>query len=474
MNTAHSAAAHSTAAHSTDTAVAASRPPTPAAAHNNNSSGSGGGAAGGGSRPARRRRGFRPEVLTKLQAARLWVIHNRPYYCRALLACPLIPAEGSPTMSIAMDHRWRIYINEDFVEALTVEEVAATLIHEVNHALRGHGERGRRTASDALEPWWRMACELEINDDLHNDGLSLNGWMLPEMFDLEDGHTAEQYYGLLLDQAAAIDPAAIYDVPDCGPVCSGHHPHNNPTNGDSNDSVDVGVGELQGWLLRQAVAKAIVADAAGDDDWVVPAGLRAWAHDTAASSKTNWRQILARALRQSRHTTAGAADYTWSRPPRRHNPHDDIIRPGLAAPNGDITVVLDTSGSMSPSDHARAFTEIDAVLKKVVPGEAIRVLSVDDEVHTDQQVVQTRQITPTGGRGTDMSAGIETAAQRTPAAIIVITDGYTPWPPNPPPGARNVIAALTNTGCIDLVPGWIQPIDISDPDPDPDPDAYYR
>ena len=479
-----------TAGPSTDTADddstdAASRPPTPKAAHNNSNGnrGGGGGGGGGGSVPARRRRGFRPAVLTKLQAARLWIIHNRPYYCRALLACPLIPAEGSPSMSIAMDHRWRIYINEDFVETLTVEETATTLIHEVNHALRGHGERGRRTAPDALDSWWRMACELEINDDLHNDGLSLDGWMLPEMFDLDAGHTAETYFVLLLGQAAAIDPAAIDDVPDCGPVCSGHSTHNTANGGSDtagdgldgdSDGVGVGVGELQGWLLRQAVAKAIVADAARGDKWVVPAGLRAWAHDTAASSRTNWRQILARVLRQSRHTTAGGADYTWGRPPRRHDPHDDIIRPGLAAPTGDITVVLDTSGSMSGADHARAFAEVDAVLKKVVPGEAIRVLSVDDEVHTDQRVVQSRQIVPVGGRGTDMCAGITAAAQRTPAAIIVITDGYTPWPRNPLPGARNVIAALTSTGRVDQVPGWIQAIDISDPDPDDDCDPYYR
>ena len=147
------------------------------------------------------------------------------------------------------------------------------------------------------------------------------------------------------------------------------------------------------------------------------------------------RQILARRRCARAATAPPAAPTSRGAGPRgATTPHDDIIRPGLAAPTGDITVVLDTSGSMSGADHAKAFTEVDAVLKKVVPGEAIRVLSVDDEVHTDQRVVQTRQITPVGGRGTDMSAGIETAAQRSPAAIIVITDGYTPWPQDPPPG----------------------------------------
>ena len=60
-----------------------------------------------------------------------------------------------------------------------------------------------------------------------------------------------------------------------------------------------------------------------------------------------------------------------------------------------------------------------------------------------------------------MAAGIEAAAEGAPAAIVVITDGYTRWPPAPPPGARCVIAALTQSDMRHQVPGWIQAIDIS-------------
>ena len=407
---------------------------------------------GSSSGAGRRQRGFRRAVETKLQAARLWVMLNRPYYCRALLACPLIPTEARPTMTIAMDHRWRIYINEDYVESLTVEKTASTLIHEINHALRAHAQRGRSTASAELMTYWKAACELEINDDLDADGLDVDNWLLPEEFGLEDSQTAETYYRQLLDQAAALG-----EVPDCGPVCAAHPPHPHIADG---ASVDVdGVGELQRWLICHATAKAIVEDT--DDVWDVPDGLRAWARDTAGS-KVDWRHVLAQALRQSLHTTAGASDYSWSRPSRRHDPSDEVIRPALAAPAADITVVLDTSGSMSAAEHAQAFAEIDAILKKVVAGEAIRVLSVDEEVHQGQRVNHARQITPQGGRGTDMTVGIEAAAKDSPAAIIVITDGYTPWPPDPPAGARCVIAALTDNSCRHEVPGWIQAIDISE------------
>ena len=148
-----------------------------------------------------------------------------------------------------------------------------------------------------------------------------------------------------------------------------------------------------------------------------------------------------------------------------------MIRPGLAAPTAKIAVVLDTSGSMSAAEHAQAFSEIDAIIKKAVPGEAVRVLSVDHRVHSDQRIVQVRQVVPEGGRGTDMCAGIETAAEGSPAAIVVITDGWTPWPLDPLPGARCVIAALTDNRNMHEVPGWIQAIDISD-GIGPDPDNY--
>ena len=61
-----------------------------------------------------------------------------------------------------------------------------------------------------------------------------------------------------------------------------------------------------------------------------------------------------------------------------------------------------------------------------------------------------------------MSVGIEAAAATRPAAIIVITDGFTPWPETRPPGAALTVAALTNTYAVDEVPSWIKAISILD------------
>ena len=60
-----------------------------------------------------------------------------------------------------------------------------------------------------------------------------------------------------------------------------------------------------------------------------------------------------------------------------------------------------------------------------------------------------------------MRVGIEAAVKTRPAAIVVITDGYTPWPATRPPGAPLTIAALTDDWALERVPVWIKAIDVS-------------
>ena len=137
-------------------------------------------------------------------------------------------------------------------------------------------------------------------------------------------------------------------------------------------------------------------------------------------------------LRSSVHHKTGTADYTWQRPSRRQQPQDTVLRPAMTRPVPSVAVVVDTSGSMGEHELDRALTEISAIIATIVPGDSVRVLSVDTIVHTDQQIHNTNQIRLEGAGGTDMAAGIAAAAETKPDAIVVITDGWTPWPqPSP-------------------------------------------
>ena len=400
-------------------------------------------------RPPPRPKQLSPEARRRLQAARLWIAANRHYYSKAVFSCPVVPA--APPARISIDDRWRIYASSEHLESLTVKGAAAELIHVLNHALRDHAQRARNTGVDAVtSPAWNAAADCEINDDLLEDGLLDDSGLLPEDLDLDDYSTAEHYYRQLLDNAIAIEGHA-----ECGSGCHSHH------TAQELDPDAEALSDFDRKLLKRTVAAAVTDHLRARGAGSVPAGLARWAEQTLRP-KVNWRQQLASALRSSVHHKAGAADYTWQRPSRRQQPQDVVLRPAMTRPVPSVTVVVDTSGSMSEDDLDRALTEISAIVATVVPGDSVRVLSVDTAVHTDQQIHNTSQIRLGGAGGTDMAAGIAAAAEGEPDAIVVITDGWTPWPPTRPTGARSVIAALTDDYCMRQVPDWIQAIDMSE------------
>ena len=389
------------------------------------------------------------EAQRRLQAARLWIAANRPYYAKAIFSCPVIPT--APSARVGIDEQWRIYANSEFLESLTVEGVAAELIHVLNHALRDHAQRARNTGVDAMTlPVWNAAADCEINDDLLEDGLLDDSWMLPEDLDMEDYSTAEHYYRDLLDNAVTVEARS-----DCGSGCHSHHvPH-------ELEADEAALSDFDRALLKRVVATAVADHQKHRGAGSVPGGLARWAEQTLRP-KVNWRQQLAAALRSSVHHKAGTADYTWQRPSRRQQPQDVVLRPAMTRPVPSITVVVDTSGSMSEHELDQALTEIRAIIASIVPGDGVRVLSVDTDIHTDQQIHNTNQIRLEGAGGTNMATGIAAAAETKPDAIVVITDGWTPWPQTRSPGARCVIAALTDNDCVDRVPEWIQTIDMSE------------
>lgn len=75
----------------------------------------------------------------RLAAGRAKATDLMPYLADALYAVKAIPSGDLPTLAI--DGRWRMYYNPEFVLTTTVEEVAGAWLHEIGHPLREHGER---------------------------------------------------------------------------------------------------------------------------------------------------------------------------------------------------------------------------------------------------------------------------------------------------------------------------------------------
>jgi predicted metal-dependent peptidase len=386
-------------------------------------------------------------ALPGLAAGRLWAASHFPYLATAVFGAQVIAAAGTGT--VAVDEGWRLRADPEVTADWTAAQLGSTLVHHVCHLLRTHADRARGagvTPGRARD--WVRAADAEINDDLVQAGLDLPGdCVLPHHLGAPPGRLAEQYFQLILEHAAdqaARPDARAGDAPGPGGQRSPGQDCGGGADGQPREGDDDGPGGLSGWqaeLLRRRVAQDVAQHA--QQPGTVPAGLLRWAHDVL-TPKVDWRRLLAAELRRAVADTAGAVDYSYRRPSRRASVAGNVVLPALRRPVPEVAVVCDTSGSMTEDLLAMALTEVEGLLRSLGLARQVRVLACDVAVAPAQRVSSARQVELIGGGGTDMGAGIAAAARLRPrpAVTVVLTDGYTPWPAQPPRGMRVVIGLL--------------------------------
>jgi predicted metal-dependent peptidase len=391
--------------------------------------------------------------LPGLAPARLWAAHRFPYLATAIFGCQVTAAPGIGTVSV--DDRWRLRADPEIVAGWTPAQLGSVLVHHVTHVLRHHAERLRThlPLTDDSRTWIK-AADAEINDDLVPAGLDLPGHpVLPADFGAPDGRLAEEYFSMLhrRDGGGAGERSRFGGWLDCGSGADGQ-----PRLWDEGDG---GLDEWQADLLRRQVAQDVLRHAkeAGN----VPAGLARWASQVLRPT-VDWRRLLAAELRRAVADVAGAVDYSYRRPSRRAAAVPGVVLPALRRPVPEIAVVCDTSGSMSDDLLAAALAEVEGLLAALGLARQLRVLACDTAVGPAQRVSSARQVSLTGGGGTDMGAGIAAAyaLRPRPAVAVVLTDGYTPWPHVAPKGMR-VVAGLLGDNARDAPP-WARAVRIRD------------
>jgi predicted metal-dependent peptidase len=123
-------------------------------------------------------------------------------------------------------------------------------------------------------------------------------------------------------------------------------------------------------------------------------------------------------------------------------------------------MVLDTSGSMSDSMLGQALAEVTGVLRALGVGRRqLKLLCCDAQAYEVQRVRNIGDVALVGGGGTDMGAGLGAALalKPRPDLVIVLTDGFTPWPPAPPAGPRVIVGLMDLGG---RVPPWAESVAI--------------
>ncbi|MBW8485687.1 vWA domain-containing protein [Actinomadura parmotrematis] len=380
---------------------------------------------------------------TKLLAARFKAAGDRPYLASALYSLTVVPTAAVPTMGV--DRYWRCYVSPAFVDATPVEELAGVWIHEVAHLLRDHhGRASRLPAADQRDrARLNLAQDCEINDDLLADRLRLPASrVVPGDFGLPTGRLFEEYL-------AGVPPQP--HPHDCG---SGAHgvpaPWELPGRGGA-----ASVGDVEAAALRRATAEAMRAHERSRG--TLPGGWKRWA-EQVLEPVVDWRRVLAGAVREAVAWAGGAVDYTYRRPSRRTPALRGVVLPSLRRPLPRVAIVIDTSGSMGDDELGAALAEVTGVLREVgVGANRVSVLACDADVQAVSRVTSAGQVELGGGGGTDMRVGIARAlaSRERPQVVIVLTDGFTPWPHEPQ--TCRLIAGLVGEDPPNP-PGWVETV----------------
>lgn len=370
-----------------------------------------------------------------LALARIQVIKLAPYFTTAVTA--LVPVEARWCQTMGVTKTGVLLYNPDWVNTLSVEELAAVYWHEVMHViLDSHGRR-----EDRNPRLWNIAHDIYINDQ-GRSSLSLKfpegGWF-PEKIGAASNLTGEEYYSLLAQMAEEALQQILEQISWSGECGSGA---GNPLEGE--ESVEVtahGRSESSINQVRMAVAEAVLRDAAnGGGRGNMPCGLDRWAADMIKPAKVPWQAVLARKIRQALGYRPGGVRHSFARVSRRQGaaglgPLAPRI-PASVQPRSRAAVVLDTSGSMSQEQLARGIAETTGVLRAC--GSEITFLSCDYDVHAHGMVSNPQQLARLvkGGGGSSFVPAFDLLHKRAPAdrpsVVIFMTDGDICVPPTSP------------------------------------------
>lgn len=370
-----------------------------------------------------------PAHRKRLSTVRLAATSLQPFLGEALFALIPFVAPGQGTFSV--DEQFRLFVDPVVLDRWSIQQAAAVLLHEAGHVIRDHAGRAKGLGiNEETHERWNWAADAEINDDLARDGADLPPTpVMPGMFGAPNGKTAEFYYSRLSHRPTKWDPK-------CG---SGSHGIRSldPTLDGLDSPENAGLSTVDIEVVRRRVAEAVLAGA--HQAGVGHGGWQRWA-EALENPVVDWRRHFRGAIKRAVAAESTGSEYTYSRPSRRRV--TGVVLPGGKHPSPTVAVIVDTSGSMSDELLSEAWTEVISCLRAVgVRSERLRIYAGDVGAIRFKSSIANR-VPLLGGGGTDIAESIRQVLNVSlkPDLVLVLTDGYTPWPDKPP--KRPVIVGL--------------------------------
>lgn len=414
--------------------------------------------------------------IKRLLLSRMRILYNHGFY--GLLLMHMIYAV-SEEIETACTDGVRITFGIDFLDSLSDSELDFVMMHEILHVVLQHCFRGDVEDPEA----YNIAADIVVNSNIMLENgmkassitLSKYGTSMHVAPDGKEGHeyTAEQVYVMLPKNLNKKGNNKSHGSAD-GRAKKG----NNKSPGSAVGRAKIEISKEQHqpvrvwddhsrwgkyeeddtlrdvWVKRfEDAAEAIKIRDPSNARGLLPAFAERILKELK-KTQTDWRTILNDFIQEE------VVDYSFAPPDRRFDDSPFFLPDfnGKEDRVEDILFMIDTSGSMSDDMIAAAYSEVKGAIDQF-NGKLKGWLGFFDAAIIKPQPFSDENefkiIKPAGGGGTDFQIIFEYVfhhmSDKLPASIIILSDGYAPFPLEKLAGGIPVLWLLNNE---EVNPPW--------------------
>lgn len=402
------------------------------------------------------------EYIKRLLLSRMRILANHGFY--GLLLMHMVYSIDEQLETAGTDGM-RIAFGPAFLDSLNDRELDFVMMHEILHVVLQHCLR----ENDRDHEEFNIACDIVVNSNIllenkmNNSSITL-GKYGESMHIAPDGkegyeYTAEQVYNMLPksskkkkgqsdDSGVAMGRAKQETTNEVHKPCWRWDDHSNWGMYEEDATLrDV-------WVKNfEDAAEAISIRDPSNSRGLIPCFAKRIL-DELKKPQTDWKIILNDFIQEE------VVDYSFSPPDRRFDESPFFLPDfnGKADMVEDILFMIDTSGSMSDSMITAAYSEIKGAIDQF-DGKLRGWLGFFDGAIIKPEPFSNMEtfkvIKPAGGGGTDFQIIFEYVhkhmSDKPPASIIILTDGFAPFPQERLAGGIPVLWLLNNE---EVNPPW--------------------
>jgi predicted metal-dependent peptidase len=228
-------------------------------------------------------------------------------------------------------------------------------------------------------------------------------------------------------------------------MCGGGSAIGNPIDGELTSEADGAMNEVDVENLRRDTARDILEHEKSNGRGSVPGELVRNAEEILKGTRIDWKKEMRSAVSRSVRTVRGRKQYDTKTHNRRLANVSNFIFPGTVTPTPNISIAVDTSGSMGKTELGLALGQIQSILNQAGSKSRVDFIAVDAHATEPTELKKLSNVELKGGGGTDMGVAIKSFDARRknrPDLGIIVTDGGTPWPEEKPKGMDIIIAIV--------------------------------